>query len=221
MARVKIEDAERFGSGMNAFFQLKDDGDVEKVRVMYETLDDVDAYSLHRVQVGNSERYVSCLRESPDDPLDDCPLCKAGNRTLVKLFIPLYCIEDGTVKLWERGKSIIKRLQSLFSRYNPLCGTILEIERNGKQGDNQTSYSFYPCDTEEKLTLDDLPEVPPVIGSYVLDKNKEELEEYIATGKMPGEAAASNNKNRNVEEDGVVRRRGASTRTTRRRGEGF
>lgn len=214
MARVNLEDVNKFGSSLNAFFSLKDDGDVARVRIMYETIDDVEAYSLHRVKIGNSERYVNCLRDTPDAPHSDCPLCANGSNPIVRLFLPLYCEDEKVVKFWERGKTIIKRLQSLFSRYNPLCAQVLEIERNGKAGDNQTSYSFYPSEDSEKVSMDDLPEVPEILGSYVLDKTKAELEEFLETGKMPGEVEKPS-KGRNVEEDGNVRRRG-NTRNSRR-----
>lgn len=214
MARVSLEDIDKFGSSLNAFFSLKDDGDVARVRIMYEDADDVEAYSLHRIKLGNAERYVNCLRQSPESPHSDCPLCANGSNPIVRLFLPLYCEDERVIKFWERGRAIIKRLQSLFSRYTPLYAQVLEIERNGKAGDNQTSYSFYPVEDSEKVSREDLPEVPEILGSYILDKTKEELEEYLETGKMPGEVEKAP-KSRNVEEDGNVRRRG-NTRNSRR-----
>ena len=38
---------------------------------------------------------------------DDCPLCKAGNKTQEKLFIQLYDEDDGKIKVWERGKNFV------------------------------------------------------------------------------------------------------------------
>lgn len=213
MARIVIDDVEKYGGGGNAFFQLKDDGEVAKCRVLYGTIDDVEAYTLHKVPLGNSERYVSCLRQSPDDPLSVCPLCAAKYRTEVKLFLPIYMEDEKVIKIWERGKKIIKQLQSMFNRYNPLYGTIMEIERQGKQGDNQTSYQFFPIETDNK-SFEEFPEIPEILGTYVLDKTKEELEEYLNTKVMPG-VEVSNKSGRNVESDGV-RRRGTPPNTRRK-----
>lgn len=215
MARIALGDVDKYGSSGNSFFQLKDDGDVAQVRFMYEEIEDVDAYVVHRVKIGNQQRYVSCLREDPDAPLDDCPLCASGAKPMVRLFIPLYDETEKVVKFWERGKQIIKRLQSLFQRFTPLCSHVFEIERNGKQGDNQTTYQFYPADGESK-SMEDLPEVPEIMGNYILVKNKDELEEYLDTGKMPGVEESSNKSNRDVEQDAGVRRRGRANSTRRR-----
>lgn len=211
MGRIAIDDVDKYGGGGNAFFQLKDDGDTENVRIMYETIEDVDAYTLHKIKVGNSERYVSCLRENHDDPLTDCPLCEAKCKTEVRLFIPLYTLSDNTIKFWERGKTFVKKLQNLFKRHKPLCGTVFEIERNGRKGDNQTSYEFYGGESDS-TTLEDLPEIPEILGTYVLEKTKDELQAYVDTGKLPGE---EDKKSRDVEQDGV-RRRGNSNSTRRR-----
>lgn len=214
MGRINLDDADKFSNGGNPFFQLKDDGDTEVVRIMYGSIDDVDAFLLHRVEINGQQRYVSCLRENPDDDASVCPLCASGSKTCVRLFIPMYSVKDKVVKFWERGKNMIKKLQSLCSRYNPLYDTPIEIERCGKAGDNQTSYNFY-AQKEEPVDLEELPEVPDIMGSYILDKSAEELEEFVKTGKMPGEEA-SNRKSRNVEDDGV-RRRGSSTSRRSRR----
>lgn len=212
MARIVIEDVDKYGGGGNSFFQLKDDGEVAKCRILYETIEDVEAFTLHKVQIGNSERYVSCLRQSPEDPLSVCPLCERKARTEVKLFLPIYMENEGVVKIWERGKKIIKQLQGMFNRYNPLCGTVIEIERSGKQGDNQTSYQFFPLNTDNQ-TLDNFPEIPEVFGNYVLDKTKEEIEQFLQTGNMPGVEVK---RERNVESDGI-RRRGESSASVRRK----
>lgn len=209
MGRIKLDDIEKYSSGANSFFQLKDDGDTEKVRVMYEDLDDVDAYLVHKVKIGQSEKYVSCLKSEQNC---DCPLCNSGSKPIIRLFIPLYSLKDDKVKLWERGKSMIKRLQKLCDRYNPLYKTVLEIERNGAAGDNQTDYAFYNVETTENLSLDDLPEIPEVLGGYVLDKTEEELAQFVATGQMPGEDSTTKSE-RDIEKDTQPpRRRTTNTR---------
>ena len=64
--------------------------------------------------------------------------------------------------------------------------------------------------------MEDLPEVPEIMGNYILEKNKDELEEYLDTGKMPGVEESSNKNNRDVEQDAGVRRRGRANSTRRR-----
>mgnify|MGYP003243086270 CR=1 FL=1 len=63
MARVKLEDVDKVVTSSTQFFQMKNDGDIEKVNILYETIDDVECHSLHKVKVNGRDRWVECLRE--------------------------------------------------------------------------------------------------------------------------------------------------------------
>ena len=181
MARFNVNEAENYGGqGGGGFFSLKNDKDVATVRFMYNTIDDVEGYSVHEIEVNGKKRYVNCLREY-NQPLNDCPLCAAGFRVIAKLFVILYDVESEEIKIWDRGKTFFSKLSSLCARYNPLVSTPFEIERNGKKGDSKTTYETYALDTDD-VTLEDLPEVPELLGTLILDKSYEELEFFLANG---------------------------------------
>lgn len=181
MARFNANEAENYGGqGGGGFFSLKNDKDVATVRFMYNSIDDVEGYSVHEIEVDGKKRYVNCLREY-NQPLDDCPLCAAKSRVIAKLFVILYDVESEEVKIWDRGKTFFSKLSSLCARYNPLVSTPFEIERNGKKGDTKTTYETYALDTDD-VTLEDLPEVPELLGTLILDKSYEELEFFLNNG---------------------------------------
>lgn len=183
MARFSYEERDLYGGQANgSFFSLQNDGDIASVRFMYETIDDVEGYAVHKIEVDGKERYVNCLREHGQEK-DVCPLCAAGYNQLAKLFVPLYDTKSEEVKIWERGKTFFSKLGSLCARYNPLCGTIIEIERIGKKGDTNTKYETYVIESDE-TTLEDLPELPIILGGLVLDKSFEELEYYLDMGRF-------------------------------------
>lgn len=184
MARFNAADFDHYGNDSNTkFFALKNDKDVATVRFMYNNVDDIEGYAVHQIELPDGKkRYVSCLR-SYNEPVDHCPLCAAGFRVLAKLYVPLYDVDADEVKLWERGKTFYSKLSSLCARYKPLVGGTFEIERNGKPGDTKTSYEVYPVATDE-TTLTDLPEVPDPVGTIILDKSFEELQDYIETGNL-------------------------------------
>ena len=73
MARISTEEVENYGNNSSEFFKLKDDGDVARVQFLYESIDDLDIFACHKVQVGDKERWVDCKRQNYDDPADDCP----------------------------------------------------------------------------------------------------------------------------------------------------
>ncbi len=181
MARFNANEVENYGGqGGGGFFALKNDKDVATVRFMYDSINDIEGYAVHEIEVDGKKRYVNCLREY-NQPLGDCPLCAAKSRVIAKLFVVLYDVESEEVKIWDRGKTFFSKLSSLCARYNPLVSTPFEIERNGKKGDTKTTYETYALDTDD-ITLDDLPEVQDILGTLVLDKSYEELEFFLDNG---------------------------------------
>ena len=150
------------------------------VRFMYNTIDDVEGFSVHEVEVDGKRRYVNCIREY-GDPMDNCPLCAARMKLVTKLFILLYDCESDQIKIWDRGSTFQKRLESLFARYNPLVATAFDIERSGKPHDMGTTYSFFPVETDE-TQIEDLPELPIILGGLVLDKDYDELVFFLDQG---------------------------------------
>lgn len=187
MARFSYDDAEKYGGqGGAGYFSLKNDKDIATVRFMYNTIDDMEGYAVHQVEVDGKKRYVNCLREY-NQPLDVCPFCKARHPQLAKLFIPIYNVDEDKVQIWERGKKFFAKMSSLFSRYSPLVETEFEIERNGKAGSTQTTYEIFPSSNREPLTLEDLPELPNLLGSLILDKSADDMEFYLENEYFPPE----------------------------------
>lgn len=184
MARISMDDAERYYSGSNSeWFQLKNDGDVARVQFMFDSVNDIPAFSTHRVKVGDKERQVDCLR-APRDPIDKCPLCAAGIPCKAAKFVLMYQHDDGKVKIWERGRQFISKLQGLVNRYSPLSQHVFEVERHGKAGDTSTKYEVYPLDGVEPVNIEELEE-PTLEGTIILQKTFEEMEEYLETGSFP------------------------------------
>ena len=197
MARVSYEDSEKYFSGSGSdWFQLKNDGDVARVQFMLNSIDDIPIFSTHRVKIGDKERYVDCLR-NPHDPIDACPFCAAGMPAKAVRFIIMFQHDDNKVKIWERGRQFISKLQGLINRYNPLEEKVFEIERHGKAGDTSTKYEIYPLDGVDPANMDEI-EVPELEGTLILQKTFEEMEEFLDTGSFPSD-----------NDDAPVRRRGA------------
>lgn len=198
MARVSYEDSEKYFSGSGSdWFQLKNDGDVARVQFMLNSIDDIPIFSTHKVKVGDKERYVDCIR-NPQDPIDACPFCAAGLPAKAVRFIVMFQHDDNKVKIWERGRQFISKLQGLINRYNPLEEKVFEIERHGKAGDTSTKYEIYPLDGVESVNLDEV-EMPELEGSLILQKSFDEMEYYLDNGNFPSEDS----------DNEPVRRRGA------------
>lgn len=185
MAEFNFEEVDKYGSsGSGGFFSLPNDKDTAQVRFMYNTIDDITGFAVHEVEVDGKKRYVDCLRAF-NEPTDKCPLCQAQSRVVAKLFLMLYDVESKEVKIWDRGKTMFSKMQSLTSRYNPLVSTIFEIERNGKKGETSTTYETFPVKVDDGTKVEDLPEIPEVLGGLVLNKTYEEIVEFINTGAFP------------------------------------
>ena len=187
MARFSASQADNYGGqGGAGFFSLKGDGDVARVRFMYKTIDDVEGRAVHQVEINGKKRYVDCLREY-NEPLTKCPFCREHMMVQAKLFIPVYDVDEDTVKIWERGKQFFNKISGLCSRYKCLVEKEFEIERHGKPGDTNTTYEIFPMDDSEKIDLEDLPEIPENYNNFVLEKSAEDMEYYLEEGQFPPE----------------------------------
>lgn len=104
MARFNVNDADHFGGqGGGGYFSLKNDKDTARVRFLFDSVEDVDGFSVHEVELDGKKRYAMCLRDY-GRPASDCPFCAAGRFSQVKYFVPLYNIDEDKIQTWERGK---------------------------------------------------------------------------------------------------------------------
>ena len=188
MGKFNMDTADKYGSngGGGGFFSLKNDMDVASVRFLYNDVEDVEGYAVHQIEVDGKKRYVNCIREY-NEPVDNCPFCRARKPQYAKLFIPLYNEDEEKVQIWERGKTFFSKISSIVSRYGtkgPIVQKVFEVERHGKAGDQKTVYEIYPTDVVSDVTLDDY-EVPNVLGSLILDKSAEDMDFYLEEGYFP------------------------------------
>lgn len=218
MARISFEESEKhFSQSSSEWFSLKNDGDTARVQFMLNSIEDIPIFSVHKVQVGDKERYVDCLR-SVSDPIDKCPLCASGIAAKPVKYIVMYDHADQVVKIWERGKQFISKLQGLINRYNPLSNYVFEIERHGKAGDRETKYEIYAMDGVEAYDLTDV-EMPDFEGGLILQKTAEEMDIYLTSGSFPdnGDNQSSNTAGRRTPASNpeVVRRNSPQPSTSR------
>lgn len=191
MGRISLNDLDNYGNGGNggSFFKLSNDKEVARVRLMLNKPEDIEnfMYGVHEVEVGDRKRYVNCLR-SYDEPVDKCPFCEAKKKVIPKIFVPLYNEDAEEVQVWDRGKKFMSTLSSFMARYAKptLVSHVVEIERNGKPKDMQTTYALYEVDKDD-TTLEDLPEPVEVLGTIILDKTEDDMNYYLEAGEFPPE----------------------------------
>ena len=203
MARFRASDVNNYGgNGGGGYFRLVNDKDVARVRFMYNGVDDIEGYAVHMVEIDGKKRWVNCIREY-NEPVDKCPFCSAKYPQFAKLFIPLYNIDENKIQIWERGKKFFSKLSSICARYPDLVHHIFEIERNGEAKSMDTTYEIYEVGDDD-TSLEDLGEVPKILGGSVLDKSADDMEYFLSEGEFPPE-----------EDDEPIRRRN-SGRSERR-----
>ena len=221
-------DMDNYTVSNTGYFSLAEDGDTAKVRIMYTSAEDIEGYSVHKVNVNGSDRWVNCLREY-GDPMDNCPLCSARYKLQPRFFVPMYIEEgknQGDVVIWDRGpgknNSFYNQLVTLCNENNPLISHVIEIERHGAKGDFDTTYEMFAGPSDGTLP-EDLPEVPTPEGTFILDKSYDELLTFVNTGSF--EIGDNNPVNRGTNNAGTTstveprRRRDVSvSNPVRRRG---
>ena len=220
MARFKHDEVEHYGgNGGAGYFSLKNDKDVATVRFMYNSVDDVEGYAVHTVEIDGKKRYVNCLRDY-NQPLDACPFCRERKFQTAKLFIPIYNIDQKKVQVWERGKKFFSKISSICARYPNVVSHRFEIERNGAKGETTTTYEIYEVGSDD-TTLDDLPEALDPIGSIILDKSAEDMEFYLENDYFPPEDDEMPVRRRSSTSDSEERSSRRTPATSNRRREAF
>lgn len=208
MARFSYEDAEKYGGNGSggSFFRLTKDGEVARVQLLGNDMNDFPGYAVHNVEVNGKDRYVNCLREY-NEPVEVCPFCAAKIKQEAKLFIPLYNVDKDEIQVFERGKKFFPVLAGYCARNPEVVSVVTEIERSGKPNSTDTTYQLYSTkDEPERDRLEDFKDdMPEILGRYILDKTAEDMEYFLDNGEFPEEEGADE------EEDEKPRRRERSS----------
>lgn len=118
------------------YFRLSYDGDYADVIFLYQSIDDMLVHDVHYIKSPSYTGYSKCTGE-------DCPECKAGNKLLYKIFVPLYNVAEDRIQFWERSKlfgSIASR--DIFDKFPNPSDFVFRITRHGELGDFNTSYEI-------------------------------------------------------------------------------
>ena len=133
--QINYSDSGDFSVG---FFSLKNDGEEAIVRIMCDSMADLEIMTVHPITVGASafpNRQVNCLRD-PREPLEMCPLCAAGEKVKQKVFIRMLQYDPVTREakpvVWDRVASIFApKIKSFLDNYGPLSHIMCKIIRHG------------------------------------------------------------------------------------------
>lgn len=200
MAKLSYEDASSNSNNTRkiGFFKLKD-GEEAIVRIMHDSPEDFDLYTVHNVSMTGdpkdfkSLRKINCIR-GPHESIDKCPLCARGDILEQKMFVHLLRYvrrDDGTFEAipetWEKSAGYANTVRSLISEYGPLSNCIFKIKRTG--AGLKTRYevlypnpemypsALYPKDNSAFLEEN-------ILGTKVWDKSFEDLFTFVQTGNF-------------------------------------
>ena len=180
------------------WFQLKDDGDTATVRLLHkgevgveegtqEPKFDFPVYEVHKLDVDGSgrDRTVLCKGEG-------CEICRAGHKPQLRMFLQMINLDEKDkekqLQLWERGITDIKALIGLAGEYGDLTERDIKIKRSGAKGSMKTTYQYFPKDKKER----ELPEPQELVGSLILDLDKEDQIRAIE-GRLQLKRSGDNN----------------------------
>ena len=179
------------------YFGLGEDGDIGVVRFNVATLDDIRIVSKHRVKtVAGKYRNIACLRKSPDQPLDVCPLCAAGEKVAFRAYVPLISYEQdengNTIAvpcMWEQAPKIRETLKSFTMDYGDLRDYVFKIVRHGKHGDPSTTYTILPANPnvyKEEIFKKDFTGFDNLdFERFVTTKSVEDMNTFLEEGEFP------------------------------------
>ena len=146
MARVSLNDADKFTGGGSSFFKLED-GEKKSVRFLFNTVQEVvdSALSVHEF-TGNKFATIDCSR-TPDESADSCKWCSMGNNPVMRVVLPMYEEGSNEIQYWKKSGTFVKdTLVPLFENLPagaPISGQSFIISRTGKTW-KDTKYSVAP-----------------------------------------------------------------------------
>jgi len=201
MAQININDelskSPAFSSDNNVtFFNLKS-GEEAVVRIMIDSTDAFEYYTVHKINFNGKERKIGCIRNSASDAISKCPLCEAGIPVEKKFYIPMlqyFTNESGLIDvkpvIWvDRSTAMAKKVKSYLENYGPLSHILCKVIRKGNgleteweilPNPNPMVYKqeLYPCKPELFNNY-------KALGTYVLNKDYDEIKTFISTGSFP------------------------------------
>lgn len=146
MARVNLNDADKYTGGGSSFFKLND-GESKKVRFLYNTVAEIEnsALVVHEFS-GKNFATIDCSR-NPGDPADMCKWCSMGNNPVMRVVLALYVEDTQEIQYWKKsGKWVNDTIMDLFRNLAPgapISGQIFTISRRGKKMQD-TVYTVAP-----------------------------------------------------------------------------
>lgn len=220
MGRINPDEMDNYSSSNGSeWLSLKDDGDVERVQFLYDKYEDLDTFAVHKVRLegNNYDRMVNCIRDY-DDPIDCCPLCAAGYKVEPAMILSMYSHNDGKIKIWQRGKTFRKIMESKFNRYPVLSNMVFEIERHGKARDQKTTYELISMPEIAPVDVSEI-EKPEFIGTVIIDASPDDMQTFLDTGAFPQKNNSNEDSSPRRRIDEPVRRRdvASESRVSRRR----
>lgn len=131
------------------YFGLPKEGDSAIIRIIHDSVEDLEVLATHEVRIDGKYRKISCLR-GEKDPLDMCPLCSSNypRRKIVYLHIIEYVVDSTTgqvvptPRVWEKPLGFINELKEYMDAYAPLSDQVFKVKRTGVGP--QTRYTFIP-----------------------------------------------------------------------------
>jgi hypothetical protein len=185
------------------FFSIQD-GESAIVRIMIDSTEDFDIHSVHKVKMPGFEygRNVNCINDTHNPAT--CPLCAAGAKIDQRIFIRMlqYKVVNNQVEItpvvWERSVFDkvfgAQKLVNYITDYGALSDMICKITRNGT-GLNTTytpTFALNMMPNTKNVYRDDIyVKKTDAFGDFnvlrvsVLDKNFDELTQFVATGSFP------------------------------------
>lgn len=173
------------------YFALKNDNDEAIVRFMHDDVSTFDINVVHTATIDNKFRKVNCIRDIKE-PVDNCPLCAAGNPVSKRLYIHLIEYvkqDDGSIKavpkFWDRSSAYVSTLKSLCDEYAPLSNYLFKIKRHGFAGSTDTTYDILFVN-QANYQSDEYREIPDsfsnvkAVGRAIINKSFQELKALVS-----------------------------------------
>lgn len=176
--------------GGSSFFNLKENEEA-RVRFLYNTLQDIEGYTVHEFNKNNNYATIVCARQE-GEAKDVCKWCMMDSKPVNRVIIPLYNEDSGEIQYWKRSEQWVKdtmlpQVEEIVNQGAAISSQVYKVKRKGKGLD--TVYSLIQIGGPDGKTKEQFGEIK---DPFAINMIREADYDFDPFAGMDNQAQAQN-----------------------------
>lgn len=169
------------------YFRLINDGDTARIRFMYKSLNEIETFAVHVIDINGKKYTVDCLKDA--DGQGDCPFCSNNMPRRIQTYFKIFNEDLKVPQIWTRGIKAASVIENglKMSRSKEICQDVYKVTRKGIPGDINTQYQL-EFESYDNIELSSLPVAVNLDESnvrFIIKASVEDMNYYLKNKTLP------------------------------------